>query len=71
MWQNIAFTLIGIGILVLLGWAVKDFFMASEVPLIIRIAVGAISVGILFLIGIAAKDRIAKARKENFKEIEK
>jgi len=71
MWQNIAFTLIGIGILVLLGWAVKDFFMASEVPLLIRIAVGAISVGILFLIGIAAKDRIAKARKENFKEIEK
>ena len=71
MWQNIAFTLIGIGILVLLGWAVKDFFMASEVPLIIRIAVGAISVGILFLIGIAAKDRIAKAKKENFKEIEK
>ncbi len=71
MWQNIAFALIGIGILVLLGWAVKDFFMASEVPLIIRIAVGAISVGILFLIGIAAKDRIAKARKENFKEIEK
>lgn len=71
MWQNIAFALIGIGILVLLGWAVKDFFMASEVPLIIRIAVGAISVGILFLIGIAAKDRIAKAKKENFKEIEK
>jgi hypothetical protein len=71
MWQNIAFALIGIGILVLLGWAVKDFFMASEVPLLIRIAVGAISVGILFLIGIAAKDRIAKARKENFKEIEK
>ncbi|HUU08720.1 MAG TPA: hypothetical protein VMW61_04315 [Dehalococcoidales bacterium] len=71
MWQNIAFALIGIGILVLLGWAVKDFFMASEVPLIIRIAVGAISVGILFLIGIALKDRIAKARKENFKEIEK
>jgi len=71
MWQNIAFALIGIGILVLLGWAVKDFFMASEVPLIIRIAVGAISVGILFLISIAVKDRIAKARKENFKEIEK
>jgi len=71
MWQNIAFALIGIGALVLLGWAVKDFFMSSEVPLIIRIAVGAISVGILFLIGIAAKDRIAKAKKENFKEIEK
>ncbi|UCG10196.1 MAG: hypothetical protein JSW30_05620 [Dehalococcoidia bacterium] len=71
MWQNIAFALIGIGILVLLGWAVKDFFTASEIPLILRIAVGAISVGILFLIGIAIKDRIAKAKKENFKEIEK
>jgi hypothetical protein len=71
MWQNIAFALIGIGTLVLLGWAVKDFFMNSEVPPLIRIAVGAISVGILVLLGIALKDRIAKARKEHFKEIEK
>ena len=71
MWQNIAFALIGIGTLALLGWAVKDFFMASEVPLLIRIAIGAISIGILVLLGITLKDRIAKARKKNFKKIEK
>jgi hypothetical protein len=71
MWQNIAFALIGIGTLILLGWAVKDFFMASEIPLLLRIAIGAISVGILVLLGIALRERIAKARKENFKEIKK
>ncbi len=71
MWQNVAFALIGIGTLVLLGWAVKDFFLASEIPLLLRIAVGSISVGILVLLGIALRDRVVKARKENFKEIEK
>ena len=71
MWQNIAFILIGAGILVLIGWAVKGFFMASDIPLLIRIAVGAISVGVLVLIGVAIKDRLVKAKTEDFKEVEK
>ena len=69
--QNIAFILIGIGILVLIGWAVQGFFMASDIPLLIRIAAGAISIGVLVLIGIAIKDRLAKAKTEDFKEVEK
>ena len=71
MWQNIALILIGIGTLILIGWGVKDFFMASDIPLLIRIAVGAIGVGILVLIGIAIKDRVARAKTEDFKEIER
>ncbi len=69
--QNIAFILIGLGILVLIGWGVQGFFTASDIPLLIRIAVGAISVGILVLIGVAIKDRLAKAKSEDFKEVEK
>ena len=69
--QNTAFILIGIGILILIGWAVQGFFMASEIPLLIRIAVGAIGVGVLVLIGVAIKDRLAKAKKEDFKEVER
>ena len=71
MWQNAAFILIGLGILVLIGWGVQGFFMSGEIPLLIRIAVGAIGVGILALIGIAVKDRLAKAKTEDFKEVEK
>jgi len=71
MWQNVAFILIGLGILALIGWSVQVFFMASEIALIIRIAVGAIAVGVLVLIGIAIKDRLAKAKTEDFKEVEK
>ncbi len=67
MWQNVAFTLIGIGILVLIGWGVQGFFMASHIPLLIRIAVGAVGVGILILISVAIKDRLAKAKAEDFK----
>ena len=67
--QKIAFILIGLGILALIGWGVQGFFMAGDVPLLAKIAVGAVSVGVLILIGIAIKDRLRKARKEEFKEV--
>ena len=69
--QNVAFILIGIGILVLIGWGVRGFFMEADIPLLIRIAVGAVGAGVLVLIGIAIKDRLTKAKKEDFKEVEK
>ncbi len=71
MLQNAAYILIGLGVLALLGWGVKDFFMASDIHVLIRIAVGAIGAGVLILVGIAIKDRAAKAKKENFKGVEK
>ena len=71
MWQKIAFALIGLGVLVLIVWGVKDFFTASDIPVLVRIAVGAIGAGVLVLLGIAIKDRIAKAKTEDFKGVEK
>jgi hypothetical protein len=71
MWQNIAFILIGLGVLALIGWAVEGFFTASDIPLLIRIAVGAVGVGILILIGVAIKDRVSKAKTEDFKGVER
>ncbi len=71
MWQNIAFILIGLGILALIGWAVQGFFTASEIPLLVRIAVGAIGAGVLVLIVLAIRDRLKKAKKEDFKEVDK
>ena len=69
--QNIAYILVGIGILVLIGWSIGAFFMATDVPTWIRIAVGAIGAGLLVLIGIVTKDRLTTAKKEDFKEVEK
>lgn len=71
MWQKIAYSLIGLGVLALTGWWVKAFFMASDIPLLIRIAVGVVGVGILILLGIVIKDRITKAKTEDFKGVEK
>ena len=71
MWQNVAFILIGLGMLALIGWAVQGFFTSSEIPLLIRIAAGVVGVGVLILIGVAIKDRMAKAKTEKFKEVEK
>ena len=71
MWQKAAFILIGLGTLVLIGWSVRVFFMDSDIPVLIRIAVGAIGVGMLVLIGVVIKDRLAKAKTEDFKEVER
>lgn len=69
--QNIAFILIGLGILALIGWSVQGFFTASEIPALIRIAVGVIGVGILILVGVVIRDRIKKAKTDDFKEVER
>ena len=69
--QNVAFILIGIGVLALIGWALQAFFTASEIHILIRIEVGAVGAGVLVLIGIALKDRLTKAKKDDFKEVEK
>ena len=69
--QNVAFILIGIGVVAIVGWALQEFFTSSEIHILIRIAVGAIGVGALILIGIAIKDRLAKGKKEEFKEVDK
>ncbi len=71
MWQNVAFILIGIGILAVIGWAVEGFFTASDIPLLIRIAVGVVGVGVLILIIVAIRDRIVKAKDEDFKGVER
>ena len=71
MWQKVAFTLIGIGVLVIIYYGVKGFFLSADVPLAVRIAIGIIGFGILVLLGIAIKDRRKKAKTEDFKEIEK
>ena len=69
--QKVAFILISLGILVLIGWSVKSFFMDSDISLLIRIAVGAVSVGVLILLGVAIKDRVAKAKTDKFREVER
>ncbi len=69
--QNLAYILIGLGILALIGWGLQVLFAASDIPLFIRIAIGVITAGILILIGVAIKDRLAKAKTEDFKEVEK
>ena len=69
--QNVAFVLIGIGVLALVVWALQAFFTASEIHILIRIAAGAVGAGILILIGIAIKDRLTKPKEDDFKEIEK
>jgi hypothetical protein len=69
MWQNVAFTLIGIGILVLIGWAVKGFFLDSGIHILIRVAVGLVGAGVLILLGVAVRDRIKKSKEEDFKGV--
>jgi hypothetical protein len=71
MWQNIALVLMALGMLALISWAASAFFTESEIPLVVRIAVGAIGAGILIMLGLAIKDRVKKAKTDEFKEVER
>ena len=66
--QNVAFMLIGTGILIVIVWAVQGFLMSS---VLVRIGIGFIGVGMLVLIRVAIKDRLVKPKQEDFKENEK
>jgi hypothetical protein len=68
MWQNIGYILIGLGALALTGWAAWSFFTTTDIPLLIRIALGVIGLGVLVLAVIAIKDRIGK--KDDFEEVD-
>ncbi len=70
MWQKIALILIGLGVLALAGLTARVFFLDAEVPLLVKIAIGAVGAGILILIGVVVKDRLAKAKTEDFEEVE-
>ena len=71
MWQNVAYILIGIGFLALIGWAVKGFFLEDTIPIAIRVAVGIIGAGVIILLIVAVKDRLKKAKTEDFKGVER
>ncbi len=70
MWQKIALILIGLGVLALAGLTARVFFLDAEVPLLVKIAIGAVGAGILILIGVVVKDRLTKAKTEDFEEVE-
>ena len=68
--QNAAFIVIGLGVLVLIGWMAWGFFTAAEISLWVRIVVGAVSVAGVVLLGIVIRDRMKQAKKDDFKEVD-
>ncbi len=69
--QKLAYALIGTGAVVLVIWAVKEFFTDPEVDLLIRIAVGAVGLGLLVLLGVVLRDRRRSSKDDRFKEVER
>ncbi len=69
--QKLAYALIGTGAVVLVVWAVKEFFTDPEVDLLIRIAVGAVGLGLLVLLGAVLRDRRRSSKDDRFKEVER
>jgi len=69
--QRAAYVLIGAGVLILIGWSVKGFFLSDEIPMLIRIAVGAVGIGALILIGLVVRDRLSASQHDDFKEVQR
>ena len=69
--QSLGIIILGTVILVLLGYGCRGFFLSADVPLALRIGVGAIGGGVLFLVIMAIRGRLARIKAEKFKEVEK
>jgi len=69
--QSLGIIILGTVILVLLGYFCRSFFISADVPLALRIGVGAIGGGVLFLVIKAIRGRLARIKAEKFKEVEK
>ncbi len=54
-----------------IGWGFRGFFMAAEISLFIRVIVGLVAVAGVTLLGIAIRDRIAQAKKEDLKGVDR
>jgi len=62
--EYVALVLIGAGILGLIGWGARAFFIDPLVPLGLRVLAGMAAVGFVLLLGYVGWDRIHKARRE-------
>ena len=62
--EYFALALIGIGILGIIGWVARAFFVDPEIPLALRVLAGIAAVGFVLLLGYVSIDRIQKAREE-------
>ncbi|MBN1153165.1 MAG: hypothetical protein JXA58_08135 [Dehalococcoidia bacterium] len=69
--NKVAFALIGIGVLVLVVWGVKEFLTDPGVDLLIRIAVAAAGLGLLTLIGAVTRDRVRASKNDKFKGVQR
>jgi hypothetical protein len=67
--QRVAYWLIGLGALALIGWSVKGFFLADAIPVFVRVAVGAIAAGAIILLVMVLVDRVRKG--DEFEEVER
>ena len=60
--MQIGIIIIGIVILVLLGWGCRGFFLNADIHLALRIGVGVIGGGVLALVVKTIKDRINRTK---------
>ncbi|HAS04163.1 MAG TPA: hypothetical protein DCR71_00075 [Dehalococcoidia bacterium] len=68
---NAVLVTIGLAILVLVGWMAKAFFLAVEIPILLRILVGVVIVGGVILLGIVIKDKLKQDKKDDFKGVDR
>jgi hypothetical protein len=66
-----AIIIVGIVILCLMGFGMRDFFANPDVHIGLRVGVGVIGGGVLWLVIRNIRARITRAKTEKAKEVEK
>ncbi len=69
--QNLLFIVIGLGVLVLIGFVAMGFFTDEEIALWIRVVVGIVAAAGVGLLTMVIRDRIRQSKSEDFKGVDK
>lgn len=73
--QKLGFILLGIGAVGVIGliiWGIAETSSEfAEIPLIVKLVIGALAAGFLVLLAAAIRDRIKQAKTEDFKGVDK
>ena len=69
--HKLAYALIGLGLLALVAWGIKEFMTDPTVDILIRIAVACAGLGFLLLVGIVIRDRVRTSKNDKFKGVQR
>jgi len=69
--QKVGYVLVGIGIVAIGVWVVRQLFTDPAIGTFLKVAVAVVALGLLVLLGVVLRDRVRASKHDRFKGVER